>query len=106
MVANQSRAMADADDGGLPLRIAQQQIYVAFGLLIESGRRLIKEHRLRLSQQNARKGKPLLLPTRQALTPGLDRVQSLDQVLQANAAQDMADLCIVCSGRSGVEDHL
>lgn len=46
--------------------LAQELIHVAFGLLIECGRGLIEEQPLRLIEQRAGNGEPLLLSRRQA----------------------------------------
>ena len=61
--------MAHADHGGPGQVVAQEPVEMGFDLLVHRGRGLVEEEPVRLLQERAREGDPLLLTGRQGLRP-------------------------------------
>jgi len=73
----QARTVADADHGRLGQFLDQQAHDVFLAGLVERGGRLVHEDPLRLVDQHAREGDPLLFAARQDVVPAFGLVEPI-----------------------------
>src|SRR5690349_2823749 len=85
--AAQRAAVADADDGWTPFRLAQHAVERCLCGLVERRGRLVEKHGLRPHQQHAGKTDALLLAARQPLRPVALLVELRNQIAKADRVQ-------------------